>query len=703
MQKNKQYLPQYLLTTLFFILVAAFSVHKLVNFDIWWHLKAGEWIFTNHSVPRASIFSGTAQYPWIDVHWLFQLISYLVYKTSGVNGLILTKTVVLLCAFGVLFKTCARDNNWLIAIAACLIAVLVSNNRFFVRPEIITLLFVACYLYILDRFKYDDMNYLWVLPVIQVFWSNMHGLAVIGPVILAAYLIGELVSWKMQLPYEWNDEFSVTFRRYRKLVIVTGLVIIGWFITPYMHDGMLLPVKLFRHFTGDVFSNTITEFQPLLSARLLDTYTVWFTITMMLVTVISFIYNYRKLSITNAILFIGFTVLALSAMRNTALFAFVAAPVLTYNFANGSFPGIKSGFNKKLVGLVETILIGLVILLITWSVITNRYYIRNADMKEFGFGVSKIVYPEGAADFIIKNNLAGNMFNSVASGGYMIWKCGPGRPVFIDGRLELYSSEFYSAYLKAIQNEQAWNELSAKYSINYVVLKFGFPDAANLIRMLYVSNKWKLVFYDDNSVVFIKNVPANRQLIKKFNVDFSKNKRPGIWFSSDPPLYEYHEFGFFDKIEFPYVSYGRGFFFSLIGQDALAVEEFTNTVIQYPKYAQAYFNLGISYVKLNMQTAAKTAFLRTVSLDPSNFEANSNLARIYFMQGDYDQSVYYNEKLIKLRPGYVQAYYNLGIIYGQIGRYEQSYAQFERVLLMQPDNADAKRKYEYLKTVLKKN
>jgi hypothetical protein len=67
--------------------------------DVWWHLSAGRWIWTNGAAPVADAFSFTrAGAPWIDFEWGFQLLLY-PFGLLGDWGLWTAKAVLLLLAF----------------------------------------------------------------------------------------------------------------------------------------------------------------------------------------------------------------------------------------------------------------------------------------------------------------------------------------------------------------------------------------------------------------------------------------------------------------------------------------------------------------------------------------------------------------------------------------------------------------------------
>src|SRR5690349_1734497 len=60
---------------------------ELLDSDVWWHLASGRWIVANRGVPRLDPFSfASADRPWIDLHWGFQVLLWMVYRAGGVAG-----------------------------------------------------------------------------------------------------------------------------------------------------------------------------------------------------------------------------------------------------------------------------------------------------------------------------------------------------------------------------------------------------------------------------------------------------------------------------------------------------------------------------------------------------------------------------------------------------------------------------------------
>ena len=67
-----------LITFLFILLV---SVFKIANYDIWYHLKAGEVIVGTHNILKQDIFPYTSfGKTWINHQWLSQIIFSSIFK-----------------------------------------------------------------------------------------------------------------------------------------------------------------------------------------------------------------------------------------------------------------------------------------------------------------------------------------------------------------------------------------------------------------------------------------------------------------------------------------------------------------------------------------------------------------------------------------------------------------------------------------------
>jgi tetratricopeptide (TPR) repeat protein len=176
------------------MVAAAFLLgcQEVSDSDVWWHVRSGQWIWSHRSLPVLDPFTfASADRPWIDLHWLFQLVLAGSYALGGVPGMILLASAAWACM--ILVGLTSRERQWpMWMIVPCwLPALVVLSDRFAPRPELLSLLAMAVYLAVLRQADRSPAL-AWVLPLVQVFWVNAHALFILGPVILGAYLIDRL-------------------------------------------------------------------------------------------------------------------------------------------------------------------------------------------------------------------------------------------------------------------------------------------------------------------------------------------------------------------------------------------------------------------------------------------------------------------------------------------------------------------------------
>ena len=84
--------------------VVAFQIKLFVlDLDIWWHLKVGDWIVQHAAFPHTGILSRTAATrPWIAYSWGFEVLLSRFYAWFGLVGIGLYGTLLTLAvAFSV--------------------------------------------------------------------------------------------------------------------------------------------------------------------------------------------------------------------------------------------------------------------------------------------------------------------------------------------------------------------------------------------------------------------------------------------------------------------------------------------------------------------------------------------------------------------------------------------------------------------------
>ena len=229
------------------------------------------WILEHRRVPRLDPFTfSSADRPWIDLHWGFQVALATADALGGVPGMILLASLASAAAFAIAMT--ARRSDWPAwVVALCwLPALALMATRFDPRPEVFSLVFLACFLAVLLRVERRPAL-AWVLPPIQVSWVNTHGLFILGPIVLGCY-------WLDRVRWTWVESRRGTHRPEqgrRPALAASGARLgrghlLGALLNPYGIRGAMLPLELLPKIAdpNNPYKSYIDEFASLRSAVL---------------------------------------------------------------------------------------------------------------------------------------------------------------------------------------------------------------------------------------------------------------------------------------------------------------------------------------------------------------------------------------------------------------------------------------------------
>jgi hypothetical protein len=476
-----------LATLIFFIGLFAMAARVAVDSDTFWHLRAGEWMLDNRRLLNFDAFSHTrAGAPWVNHSWLSEIPMALIFRAFGFGGLNLATALVVWLAFFFVYHS-GEGGSYLRAFAIVLAAV-TSAVYWSARPQIVSMLLAAVFGYVLHLYRRRGVNRLWLLPLLMLSWVNLHGGFAIGFILLAVTLAGESIKflfarrvdgWK---PVAWLG--------------VAGLACaVAVLVNPYGPQMLLYP---FKTVSIGVLQNYIQEWQsPNFHAREAQVF-----IAMWLITFGAVGLSHRRLDVTDFLLFAAFSALALLAGRNIAVFAVVAAPILMRH-ADSAVAELQERFPKlriaeatmpsprRLVALNWVLLITVA----AAALLKTASPLNPATTLEAVARVS----PVGAANYLKQNPTPGQMFNSYNFGGYLVWAA-PDKPVYVDGRTDLYDDEFLNEYLKTYLAEPGWDKTLAEHNIGVVVVETDSP----LARELRQTPGWAVQYSDSLAVVIVK-------------------------------------------------------------------------------------------------------------------------------------------------------------------------------------------------------
>ncbi|MGA1839195.1 MAG: hypothetical protein ACMUIU_01100 [bacterium] len=490
----------------FFLIIIFFGLFKVVNFDFGWHLKTGEYIYTSKSIPKQDIFSYIAAgNKWIDSHWLFQLVLYLFYSIGGTNGVVLLRILVLLLAFGFLFYTIYRQEYFLVSILISIFALFISFQRFLLRPEIFTFLFLTVFFYFTERFSKHPRLSLVIIPLCQIVWANMHGLYVLGIIFLLFYLLGDLFQMLLSRYISVVPKVEISPGEWKQKGVLFCLTCIASLINANGKDGILYPYKIFYELrTKTTVFSRVTELISPFSAKHLPfpdpsiIYKIFLALS-----VLAIICNIKRFRLGHILPYGAFMYLSFLAIRNMPLFAIIATPVTIKNI-NDILDFLRKKTEKwPLARSVFSLSISSCFILfavfVCVFIANNGIYKRLNYLRTFGIGESDY-YPSEAVNYLKDKDIEGNIFNSSDIGGYLIWKIYPRKQVSLDGRWEVYGD--FVNNIQYLQSPLYFTQLTAKYNIHAIILHKRSWEIQLMGPWLQRSPYWRLTKNTNNAIVF---------------------------------------------------------------------------------------------------------------------------------------------------------------------------------------------------------
>ncbi len=631
-----------------FGLTAFMASLEVKDLDLWLHLKMGQYISEHHVVPAQDVLScSIAGKPWVNHEWLFQVIVYKIWHWGGFDGLINMQVAVVLSTFLILlFLGYSKDRQFLTALFL-LFVLLIYQSRFTIRPDIFSILFFVSFVWILAWFI-DRRWSLWALVIIQVLWTNMHGFFFFGPLLVAIAWLSEFLKRHMSLPWEWNSIGRLSDEEYLRLKKFFPLLVLACCVNPLTFKGAWYPIGVLLGMGqggSQIFFKHITELQKPITQATLWTTQYGSYKGLIIISAIGLILNRRKIDISTVFVWIVFLLFSLAAIRNMIFFAVASYLVFMANIATVKWQNvIPFRFSHTKFKYITGILCK--VALVFWmldngtKIAANGYFdFDTYERKSEFWGVSLRSFPYHAVDFLVKNQIKGNFFNDFNSGAYLIGRCYPNIKVYMDGRTEEYGGAFFKQYQKIWHegDKQIFLVDAAKFNITGAFLNNNNQSIPpKVLKMFYQFPDWKIVYFDYDAVIFLKNIPANKVWIDRFAIDMKK------WQSKFMDL---QRLGTKRVDPIPLTS--RMHILRVFGLYDAALKEAQEALKVSPDDFESYKMLGDIYqIRKEYRRSFENFRIATV-LRPYDIEVRMSLAESYENIKDYKGARYQYERVLE--------------------------------------------------------
>ena len=473
--------------------------------DLWWHLAAGQRILREGKLPDAEyLTSGSLGRPWWDVHWLFQCAVAAVYPFQGLVGVVAMKCALFALGACLLLQTAELESGGgARGLGAALVALFVCTGRgwAFERPVIFTLLFMALFLNLLERYlKEPRIRLLLILAGLQLLWTNTQPLFPLGPFMAACYLAGEALA-RAARRLGWS---AIPVRLSDRALCLLALGCLGLclacLLTPYGVQPLRIAFLLFGRIdpiADSIFSRSVAENLPLWTLERLGDPNAPAIKYVAALAFASFWLAGRRPCPARLLLLGGIFATALMANRNALLLCWVAAPFCAMHLCTAW----RERIARHLPWSARAFW--------AWSAPLAAWLVTLAWLAAFGL-------PQRAAlarplPFRVPTESVqalqrlppGPIFNSVRYGGYLAFSLLPQRRPFIDGRLVQKTPAEFSAYLEVLDHPERFDTYADQHGFTFALLPVAQPDRyQRLAARLLHHPGWKLLFTDGTELLF---------------------------------------------------------------------------------------------------------------------------------------------------------------------------------------------------------
>ena len=487
------------------------ACNEISDYDIWWHLRTGQ-LIPERGIPSTDWYSFTStDRPWIDVHWGFQLIVASLHALAGVPGLVLLQACIIATTMTIALTAYRREWSVWPQFGVLLVALLVMSSRFYVRPEIFTLLFTSIFLTVLLHAE-QRPRLLWILPAVQVLWANVQSLFVFGPILLGMYWVEVVLRGR---GYKGQP---------KRLAIVSGLVGLACIVSPYGIWNVMFLADVWQKMdpeAGKFYRATIGELKDLPSFLAEGGWragAVYILFLMMLLGAVGVAVRWREIVFGREFFrflpVVAFTWLAWQAMRNASHFALVVGILTAWNLGP-SFPRKASEFRIAWVTGILSLVIGVYF-------VGGRLSEWMSSHRRFGFGTHPEQFSFEAMRICALPGMPSRaaIFHMGHAATY-IYACGPDRKVLMDPRLEVHTEQTLRDYRdleRELDSGTNGPRMLDRFGVDLVVA--GGEQNVGIQATLLSSPYWKCIHWDSIAAVFVRSTLKLPAGVEEF--DFRK-------------------------------------------------------------------------------------------------------------------------------------------------------------------------------------
>jgi len=452
----------------------------VLDYDIWWHLKVGDWITDNFALPHTGILSRTAgNRPWVAYSWAYEVLLSRAYAWFGLIGIGIFGVVLTIgVAFSIFWMLRRLSSRfWLPYILTGIVCSAFLFNGM-PRPVYFSqILYCVTLTLIFEAQRAGRIKLLYWLPIVFLLWANLHIQFVYGLFVVGLFVGAQLLQHLLHLLGNDPEYLLQPTLPAKSLIAVFALCALATIVGPNFYH----PYVVVLAYTKAKFTYTIiSELQPL-------TFRGYSHFAELFIAAAGFyaVGWQKKLDPFKLVLLAVASMVAFRTMRDAWFICLSAAACIA------DFPAPESARERSESWRELAAVAGAVVVVLLIAAPFTDFNARGLDRA------ISTDYPVNAINFLRRNPVPGPLYNNLNWGGFLMWYL-PELPVAIDGRNDLYGDDldriFYSS-------ESAFPSYATDPYLNeagVVVLESQLP----LAKVLTIDPRFRLVYRDEIATVF---------------------------------------------------------------------------------------------------------------------------------------------------------------------------------------------------------
>jgi hypothetical protein len=466
------------------LLLSGGTVTLFRDADTGWHIRTGEGILRNATVPATDSYSllhGGRQ--WFAWEWLADVMLGGAQILAGPAGVaLLAALCIALVGWGTWRFSLALGADLFVALVALVPMMGTTTIHWLARPHIFSWLLGLTFIAIAERFRTGaaSSRTLWLLPALSCLWANVHGSFLLGPALLLVFATGEWLSG--------SDHAKAG----RNFVLAALASLLATLVNPF---GWHVHQHIFAYLRNSYLMDHISEFR---SFSFHAPGALYVELFLMLAAAGTFLL-FRQKAYGPGLLSLALMHMALYSARHLPTYAVLMTPLfcaaisrelrLQPRFARLSgYSERLLAMDRKVVGAVPAAL-AVVLLLVVLQ--------QQARAGAVGFDRHK--FPVAAANFLAGHDApARRIFARDYWGGYLISRFEGRVKVFVDGRSDFYGEDWLETYAQINEVKPGWDKLLDAFQLDTVLV----PPSHPLASALRARSGWRTAYADAVAVVF---------------------------------------------------------------------------------------------------------------------------------------------------------------------------------------------------------